>query len=356
MSFWRGKRVLVTGHTGFKGAWASLMLSRLGAHVIGLSLAPEQPSLYAQANVAALLAEEHLVDLRDEDATRHAIVEAAPTIVLHFAAQSLVRRAHRMPVATFATNVLGTVHLLEALRHCGNVSAILITTTDKVYLNTEDGTPFREGDRLGGLEPYGASKAAVEAAIAAYRASYFDHARVPVVVARAGNVIGGGDWSEDRIIPDIVRARMSGQELSVRHPHAVRPWQHVLDALSGYLLLIERVAGTSDGVADPEAMAWNFGPEIAAERITVGQICAWAERIWPQALKWRVMPDQSGVKESHLLLLDPAKAIRTLGWRPRLAPLAAMELTLDWYSGFLMGRDPRELTLSQIDAQLSVAA
>lgn len=341
-SFWHGRRVLLTGHTGFKGAWVALLLSRLGAHVHGLSLPPEEPSLFSTARVAASCASSSFVDLKDLAATRTCVMAARPQVVLHFAAQSLVRRAFRMPCETFASNVMGTVHLLEALRDVDALETVLATTTDKVYYNAETGVPFREGDRLGGLEAYGASKAAAEHVIAAYRSSYFTPKGVPVIVARAGNVIGGGDWSEDRILPDIVRASLSGRTLDVRNPGAVRPWQHVLEALEGYLLLVERKGrerAPADG--DPELHAWNFGPPAAAEMITVERICQWAAETWPGRFRWKHTPDGSGVKESKLLLLDPSRAVSALGWRPRLGPVESLRLTLAWYKAVDAGQDPR---------------
>lgn len=348
-SFWRGRRVLLTGHTGFKGAWAALLLSRLGAHVHGLSLAPEEPSLFSASRLSELCAASSFVDLKNIAATRSHVSAARPQIVLHFAAQSLVRRAFRDPVETFASNVMGTVHLLEALRDIDGLETILVTTTDKVYFNAETGIPFREGDRLGGLEAYGASKAAAEHALAAYRASYFAPKGVGVLVARAGNVIGGGDWSEDRIIPDIVRASRSGHVLDVRNPGAVRPWQHVLEALEGYLLLVERKGreGALD-LSDPERLAWNFGPPTAAEMITVGRICEWAAEIWPGRFRWKHTPDCSGIKESKLLLLDPSRAVCELGWRPRFGPAESLRLTLDWYKCVEAGHDPREACWSDM--------
>lgn len=348
-SFWSGRRVLLTGHTGFKGAWAALLLSRLGAHVHGLSLPSEEPSLFTVARVADQCASSQFIDLRDIEATRACVSAVRPQVALHFAAQSLVRRAFREPVETFASNVLGTAHLLEALRDVDGLETVLVTTTDKVYYNAETGAPFREGDRLGGLEAYGASKVAAEHVIAAYRASYFSARGVAVLVARAGNVIGGGDWSEDRIVPDIVRASRSGRVLDVRNPEAVRPWQHVLEALEGYLLLIEQRGReqTPDG-SDPELQTWNFGPAKFGEMLTVEQVCELAAEIWPGRFRWKHTPDASGIKESKLLRLDPSRAIDALGWRPRIGPVEALRLTLDWYKSVDAGHDPREACWSDM--------
>lgn len=353
--FWRGKRVLVTGHTGFKGAWACLLLNELGAYVSGLSLPAEQPSLYAQVDVVTRLAQNHLINLADLDAVRSAIASTQPEIVLHFAAQSLVRRAHRDPVETMRSNVLGTVNLLETLRSCTSLNQVLITTTDKVYFNAEHGRPFREGDRLGGHEPYSASKSAAEMVIAAYRSSYFAKLGVPLLVARAGNVIGGGDWCEDRIIPDIVRSVMSGTPLDVRRPSAVRPWQHVLDALEGYLLLVQSTADSApDAVLEPERAAWNFGPDVNDYMPTVGEICQIAQTRWPDRFRWLHKPDPYEIKESQLLLLDPSRAMSELGWRPRLPVAAALEETFDWYRRFVDGEDAQTLCGEAIAKQMRV--
>ncbi|MDX2257908.1 MAG: CDP-glucose 4,6-dehydratase [Hyphomicrobiaceae bacterium] len=349
-SYWGGKRVLVTGHTGFKGAWVSLVLSGIGARVTGLSLAAEEPSLYAMARIAEACSASHIADLRDLDGVKRIVRAADPQIVLHLAAQSLVRRAYRDPVATFGSNVMGTVHLLEALREASSLESVLVTTTDKVYFNAETGAPFREGDRLGGTEPYGTSKAAAEHVVAAYRASYFAPRGVPVVVARAGNVIGGGDWSEDRILPDIARAGLAGRTLDVRNPKAVRPWQHVLDAIEGYLLLAEASARGGPQGDDPEAHAWNFGPATASDMITVEEICRIAERLWPGRFAWRHVPDPAGIKESGLLLLDPTRAMSTLGWRPRWDAPTALAVTLDWYRAVAAGEDAEAATAADIAA------
>lgn len=353
--FWAGKRVLITGHTGFKGAWASILLERVGAEVHGLSLPPEEPSLFEQAGIESLVSSSNIIDLRNEEATRRTVAETDPEVVLHFAAQSLVRRAYREPVTTFASNVLGTAHLLEALRDAKALESILITTTDKVYYNDESGAIFAEGDRLGGLEPYGASKAACEHVISAYRASYFAKRSIPVLVARAGNVIGGGDWSEDRILPDIIRSILSGTVLEVRNPKAVRPWQHVLDALCGYLRLIERKGHDVVQIGDPEAFAWNFGPAAAEEMITVEQICQWAAEAWPGRFSWAVVPDPMGIRESGLLLLDPSKAMSELDWRPRMTPGAALLSTLDWYRQVSEGARPLDVCREQIASMFEPA-
>ena len=346
--FWDGKRVLITGHTGFKGSWLSLLLAHLGCKVWGLSLPPEEPSLFNQARVRDVLEGNHFLDLEDCNQVQAAVDGVQPHITVHLAAQSLVREAYRDPKRTFATNVLGTVHLLEAHRICTAIKSILVATTDKVYLNLEHGLPFREGDRLGGLEPYSASKVGAESAAAAYRASYFRERGVAVPVCRAGNVIGGGDWSDDRLLPDAIRAVMSRESLRVRNPSSARPWQFVLDALEGYLLLIQRSAHGAGGESDPEDDAWNFGPSTASEDVTVEQICRWIGEFWPDRFTWRPEAAREQIRESQLLALDPAKAEEKLSWAPRYSPKEAVLKSLEWYSDFLAGKDAYDLCLRQI--------
>ena len=346
--FWGGKRVLVTGHTGFKGAWLALLLTRLKCGVWGLSLPPNEMSLFNQAQLTDILQGNHYVDLEDGEKVDSVVHSVQPHITIHLAAQSLVREAYRQPLRTFATNVLGTVHLLEAHRACKAVQSILVATTDKVYLNLEHGAPFREGDRLGGLEPYSASKVAAEMAVNAYRASYFQDRGVAIPVCRAGNVIGGGDWSSERLLPDAIRAVMSRETLCVRNPSAARPWQFVLDALEGYLLLIQRYANGGGGLVDPEDHAWNFGPSTASETITVEQICRWIGDFWPDRFSWRPEADLEQIRESKLLALDPAKAQERLNWAPRFSPKEAVLKSLEWYSDFLAGKDAYGLCLKQL--------
>jgi len=325
-SFWDGRRVLVTGHTGFKGAWLTLWLHALGARVTGFSgPPPTAPSLFELARVGELC-DDVRGDVRDTEAVGRAARDAE--VVFHLAAQPIVRAALEDPAGTFATNVLGTAHLLDAARD----AVVVCVTSDKCY--APGAGPHREGDPLGGADPYSASKAAQEHVAAAYR----DALGVRVATARAGNVIGGGDWGRDRLLPDLVRARESGEPVTLRHPDAVRPWQHVLDPLAGYLRLAERCFESSK-----YAQAWNFGPDGAETvRWVVERVC---ER-WP--LDVRVVPPGDSV-EAPALRLDAAKARERLGWEPRLATAEALVATVFWHDSVREGADARTVTLTQIE-------
>lgn len=339
--FWRGRRVLLTGHTGFKGTWAALWLRRLGAEVHGFALAPDtDPSLWIEAG-EGLLATETRADLADADAVRGVVEQARPEIVLHLAGQALVRRATQAPLETVRTNTLGTANLLDALRACDSLRAAVIVTTDKVYDNDESGRAFVESDRLGGDEPYGASKAAAEMLTRAYARSYFAPRGIGVGTARAGNVIGGGNWSADRLVPDIWRAAVRGVPLVLRAPSATRPWQHVLEPLAGYFLYAEALA-----VGGDVAEALNFGPAEDAP-VTVAEIAVSMAEALGVARPWRVEPD-AGLSEARLLALDSTLAQASLGWRPRLAAPEAVAWTASWYAAHRGGADARTLCLDQI--------
>ncbi len=342
-SFWRGRRVLVTGHTGFKGAWLCQMLLADGAEVAGFALPPDTtPSLFTALELAPRLRHE-TGDIRQPDAIAACIGRFAPETVLHLAAQPLVRRSYREPLLTWATNVQGTVHLLEAVRACPSVRACVVVTSDKCYENRETARGYREDDPYGGHDPYSASKGAAELAVASWRRSYPDLAAV--ASARAGNVIGGGDWSRDRIVTDFVAAVEVGEPLRLRHPAATRPWQHVLEPLTGYLELARRLLG-ADGRAWAEG--WNFGPD-ASGVATVGDlarelVAAWgAGRIeWPVAL-----PD---LHEAGMLSLDCGKAAARLDWRPRWGMREAVTRTARWYRGFGQGIPAARLCQDDLDA------
>jgi CDP-glucose 4,6-dehydratase len=342
-AFWRGKRVLVTGHTGFKGSWLTLWLHRLGAHVTGIALPPAtDPSLFVAARVQELC-DNLLCDIRDATKVRAAVQAARPQIVFHLAAQPLVRAGYREPLATFASNVMGSVHLLDALGHCADLRAAVMVTTDKVYRETHDGRAYREDDALGGADPYSASKAACELAIACYRDSYLKERGIAVASARAGNVIGGGDWSEDRIIPDAVRAWSSGCVLHIRRPQAVRPWQHVLEPLGGYLQLAQALA---EGRGPAEA--YNFGPPLDTA-VPVRELVTLAREVYGSG-DVEFADVTEGPHEAAWLALNAGKAEAALGVAPVLTLTQAVERTMEWYRAYSNGEDARELCIEDIAA------
>lgn len=345
--FWRGRRIFVTGHTGFKGAWLCIWLRELGAEVTGYALAPELPCVFDDCRVETCM-RSIIGDIREADDLRTALVSAQPEIVFHLAAQPLVRRSYAEPLQTYATNVMGTAHLLESVRGATSVRAVVIVTTDKCYENREWTWGYRESDPLGGRDPYSSSKAAAELVTAAYRDSYFpveryEEHRTAIASARAGNVIGGGDWAEDRLIPDIVRALVGGQPVRIRNPHAVRPWQHVLDPLYGYLLLAQRLC--CDGAQF--ASAWNFGPRLEDAR-PVSWIVDRVLRQWGKHQGW-VTDDGNHPHESQYLKLACDKSVSQLGWQPRWNLEIALEALVEWYKARMEGRDMNALTISQIE-------
>lgn len=336
---WAGRRVYLTGHTGFKGSWLALWLSRLGAEVTGFALPPPTvPSLFEQARVADRIT--HVTgDIRDAQAVAQAMQAAEPELVLHLAAQPLVRYSYDHPIETYATNVMGTAHVLEAARRVGSVRACVCITTDKCYENREWPWPYRESDPMGGHDPYSSSKGAAELVIAAYRRSFFDGRRVASV--RAGNVIGGGDYALDRLVPDIVRAVEAGERPSIRAPGSVRPWQHVLEALGGYLILAERLlAGEND-----LATAWNFGPSEDDAR-SVGWVVERLLRAFG-ASGWD-RPEGAQPHEATLLRLDCSLARAKLGWRPVFDLAEALERVADWHMAVRGGAPADEVSLGQI--------
>ncbi len=318
-----GSRVLVTGHTGFKGSWLSLWLNELGARVSGLALPPE--SFPNHWDLLRLEVADQCADIRDAGAVARWFAQMKPDIVFHLAAQSLVRRSYSEPLETWSTNAMGTAHVLEAGRQTHSVRAVVVITTDKVYSDQQRPGEYREGDRLGGHDPYSASKAAAELVVDSYRKSFGRETAAPLLAtARAGNVVGGGDWSEDRLIPDLVRAVGRGQPLEIRSPNATRPWQHVLDCLSGYLLLGQKLL---EGASD-FAEAWNFGPDTGDNR-SVLEVLEALQGHWPE-LRWNVTREPQP-HETALLNLDCAKARVRLGWRPVWNLQQALEAAALWY-------------------------
>lgn len=343
-NFWRGRRVFVTGHTGFKGSWLCLWLQHLGAVVTGYALAPvTQPSLFETASVAGGM---HSIvgDIRDAARLREAMILSQPEVVIHMAAQALVRESYDSPVATYSVNVVGTAQVLDTVRACPSVRVVVSVTTDKCYENREWHWGYRETDRLGGYDPYSSSKACAELVTSAYRSSFFADGEFPVAIAsvRAGNVIGGGDWSRDRLIPDLLAAIETGQSVCIRNPDAVRPWQHVLEPLSGYLALAERLF-SDDG--NNYAEAWNFGPTDEDARpvrwIVEKMLECWGSGTW-------VRETQPQPHEASYLKLDCSKAHARLSWLPRWTLSEAIEAIVDWQRAYLRGEDMRTFTLSQI--------
>jgi CDP-glucose 4,6-dehydratase len=342
---YRGRRVLITGHTGFKGSWLSLWLSSLGAEVTGIALPPEtSPNHW---DLLSLKINDHRIDVRDFDAINSILRNEQPEIVFHLAAQPLVRRSYAAPLETWSSNVMGTANVLEACRLSSSVKAVVVITTDKCYENKEWPWGYRENDRLGGHDPYSASKSAAEFVSASYRHSFFDgRSAVKLATARAGNVIGGGDWSVDRLLPDVVRAMADGKMLEVRAPNATRPWQHVLECLSGYLLLGRQLL-LGDECA---STAWNFGPGPDGNR-SVADVLNTLGQCWP-GLSWKVNQSQQP-HEATLLYLDSAKARVQLGWSPIWNLDTAIRMTATWYRVWI---DQREIeTRHQLDEYVFAA-
>lgn len=346
-AFWRGKRVLLTGHTGFKGSWMALWLQSMGAQVTGYALIPPtQPSLFEQADVAAGMTSV-IRDIRDLAGVRAAVDACRPEIVFHMAAQPLVRYSYAEPVETYSTNVMGTVNLLEAVRLCPGVRAVVNITTDKCYENREWEWAYRENEPMGGYDPYSSSKGCAELVTAAYRSSFFNpdqYARHGVALAsvRAGNVIGGGDWASDRLIPDILAAFEQGMPVRIRNPHAVRPWQHVLEPLRGYLVLAELLYSQGARFAE----AWNFGPHEEDAR-PVQWIVEKMATMWTGDTSWQVDPGDHP-HEANYLKLDISKARKHLQWTPALRLEEALRYIVEWSTQRAAGQNVRELTLRQI--------
>lgn len=348
-TFWRGKHVLLTGHTGFKGAWLALWLTHLGAEVTGVALAPDAaPNLFELAGIGRAMHRSHVCDIRDAQALAALVRQTRPQIVLHLAAQALVRASYRDPLQTFSTNTMGTAHLLDALRGLADVRVAVMVTTDKVYRNLEHPYPYREDDTLGGHDPYSASKAASELIIASYRDAFLSQQGLAVASARAGNVIGGGDWAQDRLIPDCVRAWQAGQTVVIRRPDAIRPWQHVLEPLAGYLRLAEAL-WREPGLAG----AYNLGP-ATEEAATVKSVIEMARNPCSACAVSYEM-DSNSPHEAGWLALETAKARTQLGVLPRWKLPQAVRRTMAWYEAQHAGADARALCEADIAAYEGLA-
>jgi CDP-glucose 4,6-dehydratase len=348
VNVWQGRRVFLTGHTGFKGGWLALWLAKLGAQVRGYALAPSTESnLFSVALVGTVL-DDVRGDILDRANLETSMAEFAPDVVFHLAAQPLVRRSYSDPLGTYATNVMGTAHVLEAVRKTPSVRAVLAITTDKCYQNKEWVWPYREIDALGGYDPYSSSKACAEILSAAYRNSFFppdslDHHHVALATARAGNVIGGGDWSQDRLIPDLIRGFLQKEPVLIRRPDAIRPWQHVLEPLYGYLLLAQQLLDQKRQFAS----AFNFGPG-EDDAWPVGRIASKMAKVWGQGATW-VQDGDPGAHEAGYLRLDSSKARADLKWQPRLKIESALDWTVDWYRAWKQGQNMQGFTAAQIE-------
>jgi len=346
-AFWRGKRVLLTGHTGFKGSWLSLWLQSMGAQLTGYALTPPtSPSLFEIAGVANGMTSV-IGDIRDLAQLQAVFAKHQPEIVIHMAAQPLVRYSYQNPVETYATNVMGTVHLLEAVRHSPGVKAVVNITTDKCYENREWVWGYRENEPMGGFDPYSNSKGCAELVSAAYRSSFFNASQyaqhgVATATVRAGNVIGGGDWAQDRLVPDILAAFEQGRKVNIRNPHAIRPWQHVMEPLRGYLCLAESLYEQGPSFGE----GWNFGPNDEDAK-PVGWIVEQMAALWGEGAQWQVDAGEHP-HEAHYLKLDISKARSRLDWHPALRLNEALSLIIDWSKQHQGGADMRQVTLAQI--------
>jgi CDP-glucose 4,6-dehydratase len=342
--FWRDKNVLITGHTGFKGGWLSAWLKMIQANVSGLALMPDsEPSLFNVAHISDGMSS-HIGDIRDLEYVKGLIDEVRPDIVFHLAAQSLVRESYLRPVETFETNVIGTVNLLQAVRDVDSVRVVVNVTSDKCYENKGTDHRYNEDDPMGGDDPYSASKACTELAIAAMRSSFFENTTCQIASARAGNVFGGGDWAKDRLVPDLLMALSENRSAQIRNPNSIRPWQHVLEPLSGYIFLAERMWNDENTYSE----GWNFGPTMDSE-VTVAKIADMLVKIWNENASWKKIDYQETImKEASYLKLDSSKSNNKLAWQPRWNLEQGLAKTVEWYKAFLRAEDVQEVTMKQI--------
>jgi CDP-glucose 4,6-dehydratase len=345
--FWKGKRVFLTGHTGFKGSWLALTLNELGAEVTGYSdKVPTNPSLFELARIKSLMKSDIRGDIRDFDNLKKAMKAADPEVVFHLAAQPLVRKSYLDPIETYSTNVMGTLNLLLASIEVISLKSIACITTDKCYENQEWIWPYRETDALGGHDPYSSSKACTEIVSASMRSSFLKSKGINLATMRAGNVIGGGDWAVDRIIPDLVRAFQNKEKLEIRNPKAIRPWQHVMEPVIGYMTLAEKM-NTEVEFAE----AWNFGPELQ-DCLSVEEVVNQILQSWDTHPGWKFTGDPKGLHEANVLKLDCSKAKVKLGWKPRMSLQESLNMTSDWYQAYFSQKDMKDVTLKQIHAFL----
>ncbi len=343
-NFWKNRSVFITGHTGFKGGWMTLWLSNLGAKVSGYSLdAPTTPNFFTETNLKEKIKNSTIGDIKNFSALKTSMMHAKPSIVIHMAAQPLVSKGYKEPMETYATNVLGTINLLEAVRQIDTVEAIVNITSDKCYKNNEQLIPYQENDTLGGYDPYSSSKACVELVSETYKNSFLKDKGIKIATVRAGNVIGGGDWADDRLIPDLLRCTNTGKKLYVRFPNAIRPWQHVLEPLSGYLLLAEKLVNNGQDFAE----AWNFGPKIDNPK-PVSWIIDYLCRKIPK-VDWEVDKSEKP-HEANLLLLDSSKARSMLNWEPHWSLETTLDKIVEWHQAWKKNKKMDEISISQINS------
>lgn len=343
-NFWKNRSIFITGHTGFKGGWIALWLSKMGAKVNGYSLdAPTTPNFFSETKLRERLFSSTIADILDFSSLKSALLSSKPSIIIHMAAQPLVRKSYNYPLETFKTNLIGTINLLEAAKKIDTVEAIINVTTDKCYENKEQLKSYKEDDKLGGYDPYSGSKACSEIASTVYRNSFLNQSGIKLATVRAGNVIGGGDWATDRLIPDFLRTIHTGKKLYIRFPNAVRPWQHVLEPLSGYLMLAEKLVNNKNDFAE----AWNFGPEEIDSRPVSWIINYLSQKT--SNLKWEIK-NSLEPHEASLLLLDSSKAKSKLGWTPRWSLEIALDKIIEWHKAWIENESMDELSISQIDS------